>query len=242
MSDNHSIRQRDPMSDMVLIVDDDSDVRRLLETSLEVEGFHTRAVADGAQALSVFDEVSPDLVILDVLMPGMSGTELCRELRQRSSVPILFLSGRGEDIDRIIGLELGADDYMSKPFNPRELVARCRAILRRTSAQSEPEESDSILRHARLRVDTERFEATFDGEELELTKTEFNLLRTLMRRPGKVYSRDELIDGAYEDQIHVSDRTIDSHIRRLRNKLHDLGADPIETVRGIGYKLVESKA
>lgn len=231
------------MSDMVLIVDDDPDIRRLVESSLEVEGFATTSVSDGATALGLFEEVNPDLVILDVLMPGMSGTELCRELRQRSSVPILFLSGRSEDIDKIIGLELGADDYMTKPFNPRELVARCRAILRRTtSTTTESATSDEkILKHGKLRLNQERFEATFGGDPLELTKTEFNLLRTLMRRPGKVYSRDELIRGAYEDQIHVSDRTIDSHIRRLRNKLHDLDADPIETVRGIGYKLVEDK-
>lgn len=231
------------VSDVVLIVDDDPDIRNLVQASLELEGFEAVSVADGATALKRFDAVDPDLVILDVLMPGMSGTELCRELRQRSSVPILFLSGRSEDIDRIIGLELGADDYMSKPFNPRELVARVRAILRRTSpAAPAPSGTDGVMRHGRLRINLERFEAFFGEESVELTKTEFMLLRTLMRRPGKVYSRDELISGAYEDQIHVSDRTIDSHIRRLRNKLHDVGADPIETVRGIGYKLVEERA
>ena len=230
------------MTDVVLIVDDDPDIRNLVQASLEMEGFEAIAIADGATALQRFDVVDPDLVILDVLMPGMSGTELCRELRQRSSVPILFLSGRSEDIDRIIGLELGADDYMSKPFNPRELVARVRAILRRTaSVVPVATNGERVMRHGRLRIDLERFEAFCGDDLVELTKTEFMLLRTLMRRPGKVYSRDELISGAYEDQIHVSDRTIDSHIRRLRNKLHDVGADPIETVRGIGYKLVEER-
>lgn len=231
------------MTDMVLIVDDDPDIRNLVVASLEVEGFQAVALADGRECLDQFDVISPDLVVLDVLMPGMSGTELCRELRQRSDVPILFLSGRGEDIDRIIGLELGADDYMSKPFNPRELVARVRAILRRTAVVAESGEyvAANTMKHAHLRIDLERFEAFWRQEMLELTKTEFNLLRTLMRRPGKVYSRAELITGAYEDDIYVSDRTIDSHIRRLRNKLHDVGADPIETVRGVGYKLIDDR-
>lgn len=233
------------MTDTVLIVDDDPDIRNLVAASLEVEGFTAVAMSDGRSVLERFDAISPDLVVLDVLMPGMSGTELCRELRQRSDVPILFLSGRGEDIDRIIGLELGADDYMSKPFNPRELVARVRAILRRTHNSGDSGEyaaAEKVLKHARLRLNLERFEAYYDGALLELTKTEFMLLRTLMRRPGKVYSRAELIDGAYDDEIYVSDRTIDSHIRRLRNKLHDAGADPIETVRGIGYKLIDDAA
>lgn len=231
------------MSDMVMIVDDDADIRRVVEIALRAEGFETSSFGSGAAALAAFGDVEPALVILDVLMPGMSGMEVCLQLRQRSEVPILFLSGRGEDVDKIIGLELGADDYMAKPFNPRELVARCRAILRRTTSVTGADlEPTRILKHGKLRLDEERFEVTFDGAALELTKTEFNLLRTLMRRPGKVYSRDELIDGAYEDQIHVSDRTIDSHIRRLRNKLHDLGGDPIETVRGIGYKLIEESA
>lgn len=229
------------MSDTVLIVDDDPDIRNLLTASLEMEGFDAIALPDGQQCLAQFDSIAPDLVVLDVLMPGMSGTELCRELRQRSDVPILFLSGRGEDIDRIIGLELGADDYMSKPFNPRELVARVRAILRRTGDTGEFA-SQNVMKHNELRIDLERFEAFWSQSPLELTKTEFNLLRTLMRRPGKVYSRAELIQGAYEDQIYVSDRTIDSHIRRLRNKLHDVGADPIETVRGVGYKLIDERA
>lgn len=232
------------MTETVMIVDDDPDIRNLVQASLEIEGFNAVAVADGKTALEQFDGVSPDLIVLDVLMPGMSGTELCRELRQRSDVPILFLSGRGEDIDRIIGLELGADDYMAKPFNPRELVARVRAILRRTTSTGteDSEASGDVMKHGKLRINTERFETFWGDVEVELTKTEFMLLRTLLRRPGKVYSRSELIDGAYDDQIYVSDRTIDSHIRRLRNKLNDVDADPIETVRGVGYKLVDAVA
>lgn len=229
------------MTDTVMVVDDDPDIRNLVQAALETEGFHAVPVGDGDTALERFESVAPDLIVLDVLMPGMSGTELCREIRQRSEVPILFLSGRGDDIDRIIGLELGADDYMSKPFNPRELVARVRAILRRTSSSADESSDRDVIRHGKLKIDLERFETHYDGDPVELTKTEFMLLRTLMRRPGKVYSRAELIRGAYEDSIYVSDRTIDSHIRRLRNKLHEVDADPIETVRGVGYKLSDSR-
>lgn len=231
------------MTDTVMIVDDDPDIRNLVQAALEAEGFEAVGVSNGETALERFESIAPDLIVLDVLMPGMSGTEFCREIRQRSEVPILFLSGRGDDIDRIIGLELGADDYMSKPFNPRELVARVRAILRRTQSTPGTDEDPGrdVVRHGKLQIDLERFETHYDDQLVELTKTEFMLLQTLMRRPGKVYSRAELINGAYEDSIYVSDRTIDSHIRRLRNKLHEVGADPIETVRGVGYKLTDSR-
>ena len=227
--------------DTVMIVDDDPDVRNLISASLEVEGFETVCVPGGQECLESFDRVAPDLLVLDVLMPGMSGIELCRALRQRTQVPILFLSGRAEDIDRIIGLELGADDYMSKPFNPRELVARVRAILRRASSDTGEFTAQNVVKYGRLRLDLERFEAFSGQNELELTKTEFNLLRTLLRRPGKVYSRDELIEGAYDRDVYVSARTIDSHIRRLRGKLSEAGPDPIDTVRGVGYKLVHDQ-
>jgi two-component system OmpR family response regulator len=229
------------MADTVMIVDDDPDIRNLVQAALEAEGFDAVPVSDGETALKRFESVAPDIIVLDVLMPGMSGTELCREIRQESEVPILFLSGRGDDIDRIIGLELGADDYMAKPFNPRELVARVRAILRRTTSAPGAAPEENVIRHGKLSIDLERFETHFDEQPIELTKTEFMLLQTLMRRPGKVYSRAELIRGAYEDSIYVSDRTIDSHIRRLRNKLHEVGADPIETVRGVGYKLTDPR-
>ncbi len=230
------------MNKRVLVVDDNGDIRQIVVTAFENEGWTAFAADNGATALRKFDEVSPDLIVLDILMPGMSGTDVCREIRHKSSVPIIFLSARDEDVDRIIGLEIGADDYVTKPFNPRELVARAKAIFRRVGAQAAPlpeSSSGNVLRHGQLTLDIERFKAFWNEEHIELTKTEFLLLRTLLRHPGRVFSRDELMKGAYDDGTFVSDRTIDSHIRRLRGKLAEIGADPIETVRGVGYTLLE---
>ena len=232
------------MNKRVLVVDDNSDIRQIVVTAFENEGWTAVDAENGTTALRKFDEVAPDLIVLDILMPGMSGTDVCREIRHRSSVPIIFLSARDEDVDRIVGLEIGADDYVTKPFNPRELVARAKAIFRRvgTSPASGPANeaaSGSVLQHGQLTLDVERFKAFWNDEHIELTKTEFLLLRTLLRHPGRVFSRDELMKGAYDDGTFVSDRTIDSHIRRLRGKLAEIGADPIETVRGVGYTLLE---
>lgn len=226
------------MSKQVLIVDDDLDIRTIVEASLSAEGFDVTTASDGEEALEKLQTGEFELVVLDVVMPGISGTELCKRVRSTSNVPIIFLSGRSEDIDRIIGLEIGADDYLTKPFNPRELVARVKAILRRADATGEIAiPNDAVLETGKLKLDREQFKAFWSDEELELTKTEFLLLRTMVRHPGRVYSRSELMTGAYEDDVHVSDRTIDSHIRRLRHKLLEVGADPIKTVRGVGYKI-----
>jgi two-component system OmpR family response regulator len=176
-------------------------------------------------------------VVLDILMPELDGTEVCKRLRadpQARGVPIVFLSSKDDEVDRIVGLELGGDDYIAKPFSPRELVARVRAILRRSTAT---EKSAAPLRHGKLSLDAERYKASWDGADVELTLTEFGILRTLLRRPGKVCSRDALMNEAYELHKVVSDRTIDSHVRRLRAKFAALGADPVETVHGVGYKL-----
>lgn len=236
------------MNKRVLVVDDNSDIRQIVVTAFENEGWTAVDAENGSAALRKFDEVAPDLIVLDILMPGMSGTDVCREIRHKSSVPIIFLSARDEDVDRIVGLEIGADDYVTKPFNPRELVARAKAIFRRVSGShpaitahqlANPETSGNVLRHGQLTLDIERFKAFWNEEHIELTKTEFLLLRTLLRHPGRVFSRDELMKGAYDDGTFVSDRTIDSHIRRLRGKLAEIGADPIETVRGVGYTLLE---
>lgn len=232
------------MNKRVLVVDDNSDIRQIVVTAFENEGWTAVDAENGSAALRKFDEVAPDLIVLDILMPGMSGTDVCREIRHKSSVPIIFLSARDEDVDRIVGLEIGADDYVTKPFNPRELVARAKAIFRRvgnTSPNGVPtiETSGNVLRHGQLTLDVERFKAFWNDEHIELTKTEFLLLRTLLRHPGRVFTRDELMKGAYDDGTFVSDRTIDSHIRRLRGKLAEIGADPIETVRGVGYTLLE---
>lgn len=221
----------------ILVVDDDPHIREVVCFALQKAGYATLTAADGRAALTVAARERPALVVLDILMPEMDGTEVCRRLRSESAsttLPILFVSSKDDEIDRILGLELGGDDYVSKPFSPRELVARVKAILRRVSA---PPETAAMLQHGRLRLDLERYRAEWDGREITLTLTEFGILRTLLERPGKVCTRDHLMNTAYELHKIVSDRTIDSHVRRVRSKFAAVGAEPIETLHGIGYKL-----
>ena len=220
----------------ILVVDDDSHIREVICFALTRAGYTTIEAADGRQALDCFAVEHPDLVVLDIMMPELDGTEVCRILRRRSAVPIVFLSSKDDEIDRILGLELGGDDYLTKPFSPRELVARVRAVLRRTMEESGYREQRQ-LQHGRLVLDLDAFNAYWDGREIVLTVTEFGILRTLLNRPGKVFTRDALMNGAYELHKIVSDRTIDSHVRRVRAKLNAVGGDPIETVHGLGYKL-----
>jgi two-component system OmpR family response regulator len=229
-----------PPTSPILIVDDDPKIREVVRYALQKEGFETLEAGDGVEALRVFRQARPELVILDILMPEMDGTEVCRELRAESRVPIIFLSSKDDEVDRIVGLELGGDDYVTKPFSPRELVARVRAVLRRLETKPDAEASNATpktLTHGKLVLDLDRFQVRWDGRELVLTVTEFGLLRTLLEYPGKVYTRDELIERAYTDANVVSGRTIDSHIRRVRRKLAAAGGDPIETVHGLGYKI-----
>jgi two-component system OmpR family response regulator len=182
-----------------------------------------------------------DLIVLDIMMPEMDGTEVCKRVRQKSAVPIVFMSSRDDEIDRILGLELGGDDYITKPFSPRELVARVKAVLRRTMPKAETAaavpEAARAMKHGGLELDLDRYEVRFKAKTMVLTATEFGILRTLLGHPGKVYSRSELIDGAHGEEHFVSDRTVDSHMRRVRQKLGSLGCDVIETIHGIGYKL-----
>ena len=224
------------MAAPVLIVDDDPHLREVVRFALQKASFSVVEARDGREALLVFERESPQLVILDITMPEMDGTEVCRLLRTRSRVPIVFLSSRDDELDRILGLELGGDDYLTKPFSPRELVARVKAILRRTLPPSPPTPS-RLISHGRLSLDLDHFTATWDGREVPLTSTELGILRTLLRHPGKVFSREELMDGAYDVENVVSDRTIDSHIRRVRRKLGELGGDAIETFHGVGYRI-----
>ncbi|MDB5968272.1 MAG: DNA-binding response regulator [Hydrocarboniphaga sp.] len=223
----------------ILVVDDDAHIRELVCFALGKAGFATLSAGDGVQALAVCDRERPSLLVLDILMPEMDGTEVCRRLRaapMTARLPILFLSSRDDEVDRIVGLELGGDDYVAKPFSPRELVARVRALLRR----AEPIAIDAApaqWRHNRLRLDGERYRAWWDEQEIVLTLTEFGILRALITRPGKVCRRVQLMDQAYELHRIVSDRTIDSHVRRVRAKLAVAGADVIETAHGIGYRL-----
>lgn len=223
----------------VLIVDDDPAIREVIRIALSQAGFATAEAADGAAALAQIGAgtpgVGPDLVILDVMLPEMDGTDVCRAVRRHSTVPILFLSSRDSEVDRIVGLEIGGDDYLVKPFSPRELVARVRVLLRRVAAP--PQEPARALTHGRLRLDTETLRVTWDGRDVPLTATELGVLRTLMARPGRVFSRDELMDRAYVSERVVSDRTIDSHVRRVRAKFAAVGAAPIETLAAFGYRL-----
>jgi two-component system OmpR family response regulator len=233
---------------LVLIVDDDPAIREVVRIALTRAGFQTTEASDGAAALEQAAATAPDLIVLDVMLPEMDGTDVCRALRRRShgaggSVPILFLSSRDDEVDRIVGLEIGGDDYMAKPFSPRELVARIRALLRRASpaADEMPPPIVTSLRHGRLRLDLESLRivwaADLGAHEVALSATELGVLRTLMARPGRVFSRDELMDRAYATSRVVSDRTIDSHIRRVRAKFAAVGAAPIETLPGFGYRL-----
>jgi two-component system, OmpR family, response regulator len=227
----------------ILVVDDDPGIRDVVCFALQKAGFATAVAADGEQALKRFAADRPALVVLDILMPELDGVEVCRRLRadpRGRATPIVFLSSKDDEVDRIVGLEVGGDDYLSKPFSPRELVARVRAILRRTAAQSAAAGGarEAPIAHGKLSLDAEAYKAHWDGKELTLTLTEFGILRTLLRRPGRVFTRDALMNEAYELHKIVSDRTIDSHVRRVRAKLAALGAvELVETVHGVGYKL-----
>jgi DNA-binding response OmpR family regulator len=223
----------------VLLVDDDPKIRELLRLYIEREGHRTVAAADGEMALASALRQRPDLVVLDVMLPGLDGFEVCRRIRETSDVPILLLTARSGDSDKVVGLDLGADDYVVKPFSPRELMARVRALLRRRRVDRSDDEP--VLRANGLEVDPNAVEARLDGESLDLTPFEFRLLLGLMRRPGRVFSRDDLIDAIHgDDDPGIIDRTIDVHLGRLRRKLHDDAHDPrfIATVRTVGYKFV----
>jgi two-component system OmpR family response regulator len=229
---------------LILIADDDPHIREVVRFALETAGFATAQAADGRETIEQYQAVHPDLIVLDIVMPEMDGTEVCRQIRQQSATPIIFLTSRDDEVDRIIGLELGGDDYVTKPFSPRELVARVKAVLRRadniqaaTNQADDKPNPEKVLRHGRMELDLDRFEAHWDGRPVVLTITEFGIIRTLLGYPGKVFTRDELISAAYTYDNIVTDRTIDSHVRRVRLKFAKVGADPIETVHGLGYRL-----
>lgn len=224
----------------ILVVDDDPHIREVISFALEKANMTVTLANDGKQALNSFNKSPVDLIILDINMPEMDGLECCREIRKSSEVPILFLSSRDDEIDRILGLEIGGDDYVTKPFSPRELVARVNVILKRTlsNANNQTDESETKLTHGRLELDTEQHAIWWDSTKVELTATEFAMLAQLLRHPKRVFSRDVIMDGAYQYNIHVSDRTIDSHIRHIRQKFADIGCESIiETQHGVGYKL-----
>ena len=214
----------------ILVVEDEPKIAALLRDYLEAAGYRVSVLETGAGAVAWIREHSPDAVLLDLMLPGEDGLAICRGVRAFSNVPILIVSARVEEIDRLLGLELGADDYICKPFSPREVVARVRVALRRAV-------SDIAGEPPPIELDEERFEARVRGRALALTPVEFRLLRKLAAQPGRVFSRAQLIDALYEDHRVVSDRTVDSHVKNLRRKLVEMGIDPIASVYGVGYRL-----
>jgi two-component system OmpR family response regulator len=234
------------VSHRILVVDDDAHIREVICVAVKKAGMVALEARDGAEALSRFTSEQPALIVLDIGMPELDGLDVCRQVRRSSDVPILFLSARDEEIDRVLGLEIGGDDYVTKPFSPRELVARINVILRRAASRSADErKSDSQLARGGLWLDPAQHLAKFGRQTLTLTALEFEILKTLLMRPSIVFNREQIMNAAYQMSIQVSDRTIDSHIRNIRAKLSAAGCDNvIETVHGVGFKLgrCESKA
>lgn len=224
----------------ILIVDDEKDIIELVRYNLEKEGFLVKGAMDGESGLGIALQEQPDIILIDLMLPGIDGLEVCRSLRadgRTSSIPVIMLTAKSAETDRVLGLELGADDYITKPFSPRELMARIKAVLRRTSQK--PTHSD-LIRRGELTVDTARREVNCSGKAIVLTATEFRLLQFFADHPGRVFSREQLIDGALGKDISVVDRTIDVHITSLRRKLGAC-SNWIETVRGFGYRFREEE-
>ncbi|HEY0325783.1 MAG TPA: response regulator transcription factor [Allosphingosinicella sp.] len=234
------------MAITIALVDDDRNILTSLSVALHSEGFVTRLYSDGESALKALTENPPDLAVLDVKMPRMDGMELLRRLREKSAIPVIFLTSKDDELDEALGLAMGADDYIAKPFSQRLLIARIRAVLRRTEMRAQPEEGGeeaeaSEIVRGRLTMDPARHRVRWDGKEVALTVTEFLILEALAQRPGVVKNRNQLMDVAYQDDIYVDDRTIDSHIKRMRRKFRvvDSEFNAIETLYGIGYRFAE---
>lgn len=224
----------------ILVADDDAHIRDVICFALEKAGMETTFVGDGEAALEAARVQKPDLIVLDVGMPKIDGLDVCRELRKTSSVPILFLSARDEEIDRILGLEMGGDDYVTKPFSPRELVARVNVILRRVSTpvEAEAEDEPATVKHGLLELDAGRRTTHYAGALLELTALEFSIVSRLLEKPGHVFDRARIMAEAYGKNIHVADRTVDSHIRNIRAKFAAAGCeDAIDTVNRVGFRI-----
>lgn len=229
----------------IALVDDDRNILTSVSMTLESEGFEVETYNDGQSALDAFNRRLPDMAVLDIKMPRMDGMELLQRLRQKTNMPVIFLTSKDDEIDEILGLRMGADDYVKKPFSQRLLVERIRTLLRRKDVQNGIEfpetEETKILVHGELIMDPLRHSVSLKGQDVTLTVTEFLLLQALAQRPGFVKSRDQLMDVAYDDQVYVDDRTIDSHIKRLRKKMRmvDDSFTAIETLYGIGYRYNE---
>jgi len=230
-------------SPTILIVDDDFRISSLIEGSLKEEGFMTICAKDGEEALALWETHQPDLIILDIMLPALNGIEVCRQLRNKSDVPILMLSVKSEEFDKLLGLTVGADDYLTKPFSVRELIARVRTILRRSLPKTPGKAS--LLSFGDLKVDMDKCKVTVKGNEIKLTVNEYKILQTLMNSPGRVFTREQLIDKIYaNEEVSVVDRVIDVHIGNLRAKIEQDSSQPeyILTARGMGYKFTETES
>jgi two-component system response regulator BaeR len=222
----------------ILVVEDEPKLATLITEYLDIAGFATQVIGDGRAAIPAVRAQMPDMILLDLMLPGRDGIEICRELRSFSDVPVIMITARVEEIDRLLGLELGADDYICKPFSPREVVARIRAVLRRTHRET-MDGTEGTATDDPLQIDSDSYSACLNGIALDLTPVEFRLLKVMSEAPGRVFSRDRLIDNLYTDHRVVTDRTVDSHVKNLRRKLEQAapGQDPIRSIYGVGYKL-----
>jgi DNA-binding response OmpR family regulator len=223
----------------VLVVEDEIEIARVVRDYLRNAGFEVIVVGDGGSAVASVRSSKPDLLVLDLGLPGSDGLDVAREIRRWSSTPIVMLTARGDETDRIVGLELGADDYVVKPFSPKELVARVRAVLRRTRTA---ERGDEVLRAGEVEVDTGRMRASVSGTQVELTPTEFQLLATLVREPGRVFTRSQLLDAVHGVAIESYERAIDAHVKNLRRKIEPTPSEPryLLTVHGVGYRFADA--
>ena len=224
----------------ILIVEDDKNISKLIKYNLEKEGFRCLVSFNGEDAMARLDQISPDLIILDIMLPGIDGLEVCRSIKKKEkffNTPIIMLTAKGEEVDKVVGFELGAEDYIVKPFSPRELVLRIKAILKRIKPL---EVEKDLLKAGMLTVDLVRHKVTIDKKEVNLTNMEFNLLVTFLKRMGRVQSRETLLNDVWDIASEVTTRTVDTHIKRLREKLGKTG-DLIETIRGVGYRFSEKE-
>jgi len=224
------------MKPKILIVEDERAIADTIQYALETDGFETRCLSSGSPVISLLAQEAFDLVVLDIGLPDISGLELCKEIRKTHQLPVIFLTARSDEVDRVVGLEIGADDYVVKPFSPRELAARVRAVLRRTRPAPVPTPSQNIFT-----IDESRRQIAYSGTPLELSRYEYNLLIILIERPGQVFSREQLMQLAWDEPETAMDRTVDAHIKNIRAKLKTINPaiDPIMTHRGIGYALKE---
>ncbi len=231
------------MNEKILVVDDEKSIVDILKFNLQKEGYQVFTGSDGQEALELFEACHPDLILLDVMMPRLSGYDVCRKIREKSMVPIIMLTARTEEVDTVLGLELGADDYVTKPFSMRELMARVRTNLRRSAAAQPRESGDEVLSCGGLRMDPERYEVTKNGQVVELTLRELELLKFLMYQRGQIFSREYLLEKVWGYEYYGDARTVDVTVRRLREKIEDVPSSPefLLTKRGVGYYFTDKE-